>query len=410
LRKNRARRILALLCVFAGFIALFVVAAVDHSRANGEPLLLFEGISAWPTDFLRLFAGVLAIWYCITTRWRVTADIKDLGKKYFTQEAGTSAGQAFCLLPPKDEGWGWRLVGRLWRLGRLGRFIKHAWKAAQRLIILCWRIPGPAGSLEPMSLLWDEYENRRSRLRCSLRVAGIFILYMIATVLLFSFVSPPVLPVRGEVSRHVDGVGILLGYMSVAILLFLVLDATRVCDRFIRLLFSEEHNVFWPDDARGPVVREFDLSGEDVDGWLSIKLIARHTEVVDKTIYYPFIALFILLVSRHPVFDNWTWNIPLIVVFTFLAFVAVWAACRLRNSAKRARRIALGRLGKKISEARADRDGRRAGQLGMVVDEIKGVQTGAFSHVWDNPVIRAVLIPSGGVGTLAVIDLVVRHL
>jgi hypothetical protein len=115
-------------------------------------------------------------------------------------------------------------------------------------------------------------------------------------------------------------------------------------------------------------------------------------------------------VSRHPVFDNWDWPIPLVAVFSFLLLTVLWSAMLLRLSAKRARRTALARVGERISQAKQQGNLRRADELERVMNEIKSVQDGAFSRFRDNPIIAAVLIPSGGMGALAVIELVVRHL
>ena len=70
----------------------------------------------------------------------------------------------------------------------------------------------------------------------------------------------------------------------------------------------------------------------------------------------------------------------------------------------------MDRLKKRITQAQQRGEVGRAGTLKVVMNEIENIKTGAFSPFQQNPIIAAILIPSGGMGTLAVIDLLVRHL
>lgn len=362
-------------------VVLFFVARADHRDSDGEPFVWFEGISAWPTQFLRLVAVLLTIWFCADIWSRMTANTKHIKEEFF---------------PPVD--------GKSEPSGGLAR----GW--VQRVFLPCWKPVKPGKHTNKADFLWYEYVQCRSlRYRVS-RVSVIGLVYFLGFLCLFILLGSPMSPTRGNLSADVNRLAIIVSAASMAVLVFVVHDVTQLCDRFTQLLFGDEHAVTWPAHVQTRFAREYDQKGEDIDDWLSIQVIARHTSVVDKTIYYPFTVLLVLLVSRHPLFDNWDWPVPLIAVFSFLLLIAVWSAALLRFSAKRARRRVVARIRKRISQAKQRFEAGQAARLEALVNDIENIRTGVFSPFQKNPVIAAILIPSGGMGTLAVIDLLARHL
>ena len=86
--------------------------------------------------------------------------------------------------------------------------------------------------------------------------------------------------------------------------------------------------------------REQGVSKQDLDEWMGIELIAERTTVIGNFIYFPFIIMFLLGISRHSYLDNWDFSIALVVIFALSAILIVGNALVLRRSADRAKREA----------------------------------------------------------------------
>lgn len=137
--------------------------------------------------------------------------------------------------------------------------------------------------------------------------------------------------------------------------------------------------------------------------YLDIDLIAKRTEVVGNLIYYPFILITLLIVSRVALFDNWTWPVPLLIIIAGNGGYAAWSAFRLRASAEEARKMALQRLNDSLIERTAADQSMGADALTAreMIAMIKAEQRGAFAPISQHPIFRALLLPSGGAGLWA---------
>lgn len=362
-------------------VGLCLLIRRDHLDPEGEPFAMFEGISIWPTELLRLFSLLLSLYYVLVVCRRLADSNRDINKEYFQNQA-IAAGKGSA----RGTGTGRKL-----------------WDSIRRSSVFFWadRPANTAG-------LWGEYTRRGSAGRRILRILLSGAIYVGAAGALFTLLGGPVDPLRGEDwSPWVDKVVLVLSVVGVVFLLFLVLDVTRLCDRFIQLLLSPHGKVKWPHDEYGKRQKEAEKRGlprEDVDELLSVRLIADHTDAVDNVIYYPFVILFVLLVSRHSIFDRWQWPVPLIVVFVFLFSASLYALLVLQRSAKHARKEGLVSLHDKLLEARRPAEKHRAEGLEQIIKEIEANRTGAFCPLRENPIIRALLIPSGGLGMIAVLE------
>ena len=78
--------------------------------------------------------------------------------------------------------------------------------------------------------------------------------------------------------------------------------------------------------------------------YLDIDFIARGTAFVGPLIYYPFILISLLIISRSGVFDHWTWPVALVIIVAFNAGYAAFSVIYLRRTAERARQLSLKRL------------------------------------------------------------------
>ena len=127
--------------------------------------------------------------------------------------------------------------------------------------------------------------------------------------------------------------------------------------------------------------------------------------MVGQLIYYPFIVLFVMILSRVHYFDDWDWPLGLIAIFGLNAAGAVFAACTLRWAAEGARQDALGCL-RQLRFAATVGDGSKDSQARTPVaqralEEVEVMRSGAFGSFAENPVVGALLLPSGATGLVA---------
>jgi hypothetical protein len=360
-------------------VTLFIYTVYNnHFWWEGEPFSFAKGVSIWPGEALRLAAGILSLIFIIKSLYDLSVNEEDIKDELLNE---SSEGE-------ERSGKGCEMLARWY---------------AENVSIFFWRVSGRIKAEE----LWRQYV-RRGRLHHRLvRIIPALLLYLaLGITLMFTFGFPN-WPGRGHPSLVVDRILLVLAVPSMLLLMFFVVDATQLCARFIKILKEptnwsgtnimkrlekaerEELKKSQPKETQNEQMkqeleRRLESMREDFDEWLDIKLIAHRTEAVGKLIYYPFIILLIMLVARSPLFDNWNWPIGLILVLAIYATFALYCAIRMRRSAENARTQAIARL-----------------QTNLVLVEIRSMKQGAFSPFSENPVIGAILIPSGGVTLLA---------
>ena len=215
----------------------------------------------------------------------------------------------------------------------------------------------------------------------------------------------PRVPSRGDLSWWADLLITRVFTVPVTIfLLFFAIDAMRLNGKFIAQLMDAKR---WPWAAvkvYGPTANADDEIETCVAQQLAIDLIAQRTAVIGRLIYYPFILVALMMLSRLSYFDDWDLPVGLLLIFGLNGAGAVFAALTLRRSAEKARQKALGTLRRVLFTASADGDtpqnASRRAAAERAIEEIEAVRTGAFGPFSDNPVVRALLLP-GSAGLVA---------
>ena len=369
----------------------------QHDLPAPEPFALFDGISIWPGDFLRLLVFFLAIHFVCKILVELKANTKTLAEDF-----GLPYPPA--VTPPAQKSSS--------TLQRMAGILQHVW-------------PHPAPfvkgtGVDAQALMARYYGWARPWKRC-LRAFSYLALYVILMfAIMGAFPSPnPDLPVRGE--AHVLSMWI-LGFALVAMLFvtFLVVDATTVNCLFIRELNSDRTNWgFSNPTAAGSRFKFLNhlavLDPNDCADYLDIQYIARRSDVVSRLIYFPFILIALLLLARSSTTDGYTWSSMLIVTFGLNLSWAIYCAIRLPIEARAARSETLRRLRCHLFRLRADEAGNppplpkpNSAALDAVITEIENLRQGAFLGIWEQPLLRAFLVPSGGAGLSALLDLLPR--
>jgi hypothetical protein len=216
--------------------------------------------------------------------------------------------------------------------------------------------------------------------------------------------SSEYVPARGDIAYVIDRVILALATGALALLLIYVVHAALMCQRFITHL-SRRLSVY-PDQTLEKFAKARGMNGSphitDLADWLDVQLIANRTRAVAGLVYSPFLILLLLWASYSQMFDQWHRSVTLIAIFLVHAALIVGCQITLRRAAEKGRRRALTRLDHRLSEAIGAKDEPRTKQLGLLMRELQEIQEGAFRPFSQQPVLKALLVPFVGGGSLVI--------
>jgi len=385
------------LALFLGLFAAFYLS--QRGTAGREPFALFSGVSSWPSELLRLLAAALALGW----QYRVMADLrgevprvqKELGVRLQDAVDMSSTDLRLDVVRSPDKGteWSARYLGPPGippRLARLGARIGLPW---------AWPSSRGRTAVEIFDhfQVWalDKYRARRT-------LVHLVLFMLFGWIVIRGLAGMPPRPIRGDAARAFDVLALVIAVLSMQWLVFLVLDSAMIVSRFIRNL-SREDIV----DPRRPhyagVPKEKLLKDEYLWAKRRMQVTARLTDVVGRSLYYPSFVILLMVCSRLPVFDNWTWPTGLVVVVSAsivilgVCYLLMWAAARSM------RRDVLAALRQERGETFGGDDATTKA-IDRYIDEVRALRTGAFAPIAELPLLRAALIPFAGVGGLSLLD------
>jgi hypothetical protein len=354
---------------------------------GGEPFFWFEGVSIWPSVMLRVLAGLLAIYFLLRGMHRLRRDEMDITRQFFADHEKTILVHSRPIL-----------AKRLWHCLVRTRFC--------RVCLMGWlprRLAGVQRRYDKAVFLWRDAVQPYTRAALIGRMLLTLLLlmaFLIPLLRLFPF-EPPNTPFRGPDSHHISDHILWFAVLSFLLLLVFVIDTTRRTFRLARCLGQ---CVIWPDDALQKTGCA-DAGDHYCEEWLNIQLIAERTDVVGGFIYYPFLVLSLIIISRSPIFDNWLISPMLAIVFSFYLGVLIVCTLLLRNAAESARNNMLHSLTRKIIEARGSNDpDHRIRHMELMKEDIRDERRGAFSSYLNQPWLKAVLLPVGSYSGLQLIE------
>lgn len=330
----RAFGIKGTVCATVSAILLSAFWSLAQSWAQlpgGEPWAWSDGVSIWPTEWLRLVI-VCSVVTALVWAWRHFATSRGgLIRDYFEGER----------LETTWDGWKrWEGVRNKWP----SRFKKQAQARVS------------ATEVFQIYLSKAQWECRAAR------VAVATLSYACAIVGLIYIIDGqfPDLPhIRGEVARWMDLRISIVSALAVMALLFYVLDAVWLSAYLFKGICGPVTK--WPDALITQSQERFKVSEDDLSGYLDVKFAAEKSSEVGKLVFFPFVVQFLWILSRNSYFDHWSWPPTLVAVFVcnMLLACAAWAV--LRRAAKTIRSEALGRLERALDQARRENEG--AGEL-----------------------------------------------
>ena len=191
-------------------------------------------------------------------------------------------------------------------------------------------------------------------------------------------------------------------------LLFYVLDAVRLIKNLIKRL--DPSNEWEKPSFLGP--NEPKLLCSTYTRLKNLQIIADHTEDLKNLIYYPFLVLFLFILARYNVFDNWHFSSHQIAMI-IICFIAAGSNLRLRGTALKFKTDSLEYLQEELRKIRIsslthDQKNPKIACIEHVIKEVKNNQKGVFCPLRETPILKAILIPFGGIGSLALLEMLVR--
>jgi hypothetical protein len=394
------RILLGIACVV--FLGLFVLMCYAHAMEDQEPVVLFEGISSWPTIVLWAVAIVLSVVEVVLAWDRLSDSAKHIRQEIFRDPlpegetpvpGAPGKSQADDPTPQAStDGWG---------STQKEKTVRDLYDGLER-----------------------DGEGRRRLVRC----IGYLLIIAFAFISIWGLTGSKSFVLdsgaRGWLARWTAWALRFVVFVTLIALIVFVLDWTLISLRFVRKLYRQESPVWpWlalknaaearklpvppaaglPDSGDGVVIRT------GLDYWLQLQLIDRVTGVVAGLIFSPFIVLLVLIVAQNRIFDDWHPDVVSVLVALFCVATTVGCAVLLQRAAKEAKRKALTKLDESLLPRVADRDDQLADKLRRIRDDIAGLNTGAFASWWSSPVVQAICLAAGGGGALAALDAVLPY-
>jgi hypothetical protein len=386
--RRLAKRVLAcfggllLAVVLLGALLYFVAPMLAHwLTQDGQPMIPLEGLSVWPTIFIRLATFLLCIWLLVRGWQRLEKNSKKIVKDLHL--AAT-----------------WQRVEDEWTsIASVG----PPWIRFARRFGYC--LPG-SGADESGDVVqfWRKYLYQAHWIARIGRVAvGIAAMAVLWAILALTFGHPHD-PTRGQISFWAYKVVTFLLILAILVLIFSVADATLLCGSLIKG-FRKKGVGVWPARTLQEYSTRFGLPQSCLDDWVDLVFASKRTKCITTLLYYPFLIIALLLISRSPLFADYGRNIPdwiaMGVGVLIVTACAVWLRWTVEDSRAKARR----RLNQQIILARnLDDGGHRAGQLEILLRRVEELREGAFSPFSQQPMVRAMLLPLGSIGGTALLE------
>ncbi|HET7437898.1 MAG TPA: hypothetical protein VFJ56_00240, partial [Nitrospira sp.] len=355
---------IVILVLFSAFVALGGAPALLEGHDEGEPFSWTAGVSVWPSELIRLFVVVL----CLVFLAKGGRDLSKNGD-FITDDFLFQDESGFQRFSP----------GTFW--------------------VNLKRVAHPAATMTATTVdqAWSWYREASKPIQWFARTILLFILYLGMMWLLGYYVVDEeyIHPCRGRLSCTVDWVMTLSSTVLVVFLNLAVFDAVMLCRRWIGWVTASTGG--WSQQVQEQYLVDYGLNEtkkaefEKLKYLAVVDLIGQRTEVVNRLIRYPFIALIIMMAGRNDYFDIWNYPLLLLLSWALNVFLALLAAYLLYQAASRAKAAMLDGLSRHMVQALEvgqDRDVRMK-QIQFIIDEVEANEKGAFVPLYQQPVIES---------------------
>ena len=454
--KANTGRMIIFYVISAAFLSTLLVLIKTLSVSKDqEPFAVFEGISTWPSTIIRAIDLVLVVYFIIRIHDLLKFDfssVKPLKRAFLAADPVMKKRRAF--INPLYSLFEWnspklparsapatyqkafedcrKLIRWKWPFLRLllaalgfkypnttgGMPTEEAYEQAMRdfrkqsplrktllyeaLTYNGFKFPIKKSNrltLRVLQYTFRDFSRKGLWRRRAARVGIVLFWFALFAYIVMIVLGMPVDPTRGAASRYLVLFILFLAVTSVITLTFVVADALALSQSMIvwledRILDVKEH--FAKTNRAQDILAKKDVIREFLD------FSADHTKAVTSIIYFPFIAILLLLFARDSLFAHYDWPPSLCIVIAAPFCALAWAMYCLQRDAQRMRQSAIDTLTDDLRKLDSDKVNKK-----KVKDEIKwmmNLDEGAFANLTKAPFIRALLIPLGGVGSLQLIE------
>ena len=433
--------------VLGSLLLLFIILSfmISLKTSNGEPLALLAGASTWPTEYIRIFSVVLSLVFIWSVINRLHTSWHNLGVRYFWK--GTEASSNGKTLAELFQGF---------ISIDFNSILKHPVQTVRdnlsqilpvimvlimilvmrvvlpiplplgekiQLLILVWGLliffwwltifGGIWSSVEVLSInklkekcvskmdateMWRTYGKHGAGDQRFMRAIAYILLYFFFASILFAILGPPASPCRGDFACNIDKAILGFSVLTMLVLLFLVVDAARLCICWVSSL--REPNLDWDNTRKPEFVQRLKLSDSHTIAWMKVHLIGERTAEVTRLIYYPVMIILLMLLARSTYFDNWDFPQALAIVVGLNFVIALGSIVRLNFVARSVREDILRELQEeKLAADKPESESYEPNpsERKELISQLEELQMGAYLRVWDQPAVRATLLLLGGV-------------
>lgn len=382
----------AIICI--GFLPVIVtLLPYILDGTSGEPLPLFSGANSLPTIAVLILTIVSAVWFVRKTDDELKENINLLNKDFkFKKQPEQSLSSQVRLETLLDRGFMFNLLKP-----PDGKHTGKRWKK-----------------------IWKQYQQAVDRVVP--RALVLAVLHTIFAVLCIVFVDGPRPPIRGIEALFLYNLSISIALLSFFWCSYVVIDHLRL-GRVLACLAAKSKLV-WSKSTLNAFAKKRGIELDDkgkasgdspawmknsLGSWLSIRLLAERTEEIDKCVYYPFIILLGLIIAHSTMIDNWQFlPAAIVVIVTSVLLIVAWVIL-LRSPIQEARATALETMQTSLSKClRSQNHDVKAEQLQLLINEVKTERRGVFDSFMNDRIFKALLMPSGGVGGLFLLEYLAR--
>ena len=357
---------ISLLAAFSAFLALGGASALLAHHDEGEPFSLTAGVSIWPSEIIRLFVIVLCLALLAKGSRDLTKNGEEISDDFLFQDESSSQPLS----------------------------LRSFW-------INLKRVYHPVATMAATTVdqAWSWYREASNTAQGLMRTMLLFALYvgMIWALGYYVLNEEYIHPCRGGLSCRIDWIMTVTSTALVVFLNLAVFDAVMACRRWIGWVTASTGG--WSQQVQEQYLVEYGLREnqkaefEKFKYLAAIDLIGQRTEVVNRLIRYPFLALLILIAGRNDYFD--IWNYPTLLLFSWalnvlLALLAAYLLYQAASAAKATMLNGLSRQMVKALETGQDHDVRMK-QVQFIIDEVEANEKGAFVPLYQQPVIESSL-------------------
>jgi len=353
----------------------------------GEPAVLFEGVSIWPAQLVRLLLVGLAIAFLLRSHRRLRTNREDIMRDF--------------ALPNVNEGTTENSPADLESasLGtRIAAHLKDRFMAIRDCMREIFSVK-PAFNAHDIESLWRFY--LRDGRACA-RLCRVFCFGVVFTALSWCafLIWPDFVRFRGARSYEINRAIFVCSVVTFNFLLFYVIDALIICTRCVKRFAS---GLDWPPASYAKFQDKLG-NHTPLKEWMMLQLIAQRTDAVGSLVYMPFFLLFLIIIARNSVFERWGLTPSVIALLTASVVLIVFAAARLRLTTEAVRSNALKSLTDQLILAKGEGDDKHAHQLELMIEEVRNLRKGAFAPYTEQKFIRALLLPLAGYASSALIE------